>query len=599
MHFNFLDLIKRRSFFLIVFPFLCLFSVFKYSKVLFSHDLVLANSGDGLGTIAGIYALQDLVSNGGWSYLFSDMILYQNNGQALANPGPSSQFWKIISYSVGSFFTAETSYDVIAMLGFLSTLLVGYGLFRYIGLNKFIALLLCISFASMDNTIIRAQAHLFGLGVSFAPLLVVWSTLYVVRNLHTKSFVLLSLAHAFNINVNEYYGYFGVIFTIGFFMIFILTNYKKIEFLNLLKSIIIAALFFIVAMLVLYPNILTKPIINFLFIKSNGHILNTHVHDWNSFTIYTLKTIFPVFESNIVFFDKLLNRDVFHTDIWEMSYRLGIVIPMLVLVFLYTIFVKDFSLFLQTVKKLCPWFFASLLMFLFTLSPENPFSLVFVTYEIAPMFRVGLRSLLYFNIGMFIILAILLLEIPKLFSKDQGYKGKFLFSSMIVLIVLLVHNDVARFDMFNRFSGLKLDKKEAYASLATEPNGILLEIPFYSPITAPPESNYAYLANRIYHNKPIANQIYYGSNNTIYRDRLDILSKEINNLSKEVLDSLIDNGISYIAVSQKNTDAMEVLLASEKVKLLSKDDFVVIFKVEYPHSFDGINVTEFLHRIMK
>ncbi len=578
--------------------FLISYSLFKYSKVMFSGDLALANSGDGLGTIAGIFALQDLVHNGGWQYLFSDLAWYENHGQALAAPGPSSQFWKMVSFIVGSFFVPETAYDVIAMIGYFLTSLIAYVLFRYLGLNRTLSLILCISFASMDNTLVRAQAHLFGLGVAFAPLLVALLTVYAAKNRTTRALIYLALAHVFNFNVNEYYGYFGVFFTISFLFSSFTLNIRKQGVLDLLVPLSVALLFFILLMLLLYPNVIFEPAFNALFGKNDVPTTSSHTHDWNSFSIYTLKSVYPIFESNILSLDRLMNREVFHSETWEMSYRLGIVVPCLIIFLNFVIFIKDFPYFILTAKKIFPWLVAASVLFLFALDVRKPYSLVFLTYELAPMFRVGLRSLLYFNVAMFSILSISIVGITKVYSEELNNIKYKIFGFSLILALLLVHNDTTRIDMFQKFPGLKFSSTSPYESVKEMPSGILLEIPFYSPISDPPESNYQYMVNRMFHEKALANQVYYGSNNTVYREELDTLSKKVNDLSTDTLDELIYGGVSYIAVSNESLNSLESLYTSNKVALIVSDETISIFEVVGRTKKEDISVADFLKKIM-
>lgn len=595
-----LRLSDKQKFWMLSLLLLFIYSLFRYSDVVFSTDYSLTNFGDGIGTVSGIFALNDLVRNGDWSYIFSDMAHFPDHAQALASAGPFSQTWKLIVIVFGTMFSPETTYDVVGMIGYFCALVSGFILFRYLGANSLIAGILCITLASIDNNVARAQGHLFGLGVIFGPIITVYFTSVVSNDPSRRNLLFLAAAHLFNINLNEYYGFFGIFFTVAFFLINTAIRFRYLNFKVLFQDLVIASVFFILVASILYPNSILFPVLEKLgLIESTSVSVKTHVHDWNSFVFFSLSDVFHVFESDIGFINNLLNEGRFKSELWEMSYRIGIVCPTITIILLYTIYIKDSVRFVELIIKLTPWLLATLLLFLFSLSPSYSFSLVPFTYEIAPMLRVGVRALLYFDIGVLSIFTICLSELSKLliggFSKRPKL-NRLKFAFLSVTLVLFVHNDVSKLDLFERMPKLLLPDATDYNSLINEKNGILIEVPYLSPIESPPEDNYMYLFHRIYHQKKLANQIYHGSNNTKYTEDLDRLSKNINSLTNDFLDHLILSGVDYFAVSHDMYQVEKVLRRSQKIEVVYVGQHVTTFKVKEQFSSVDTDVYEFLHK---
>ncbi|EOD80119.1 hypothetical protein D515_00689 [Grimontia indica] len=583
---------------LLVIPFLFIFSVFKYSDAIFSAEMSLANEGDGLGTIAGIFALQDLVQHEGLGYVFSDLAKFSNHGQALSEAGPFSQFWKIVSVTIGYFFSPQLTYDLVGMLGYFFSAVAAFYLFSYLGANRLISLVLAIALVSMDNTIARAYSHLFGLGVMFAPILVVMTTAIASNNPSRKWLIVLALVHIFNFNVNEYYGYFGVFYTISFFIAQTAINARKVDWKELVKNLTIASIVFVSALILLYPNVIGQSLLLKLGIISEiSNKGGTHVHEWGAFTFYSVQKIHALFESDISFIQNLLDKERFSNDLWEMSYRIGFVLPVSIVLICYHIVLIQGRKSVDFLLKLAPWCLATLVSLCFALSPNYKISLVSLTYEIAPMFRVATRSLLYFNIGLFSILVISLVHLISILDKkaESGERfKKYSISAFALLLVLLVHNDVSRLDFFEKIPTLKLDTQSPYTVLSDRENGILVEVPYLSPKKSPPEQSYPYLFNRLFHKKILANQIYTGSNNKKYIDDLDSLSESINQLDEGFLNKLITNGVKYFAVEDNYSQTKLTLDNSRDVELIAEEKGVSIYVVKGEKSVKENNINRFL-----
>ena len=222
----------------VVFLFL-FFSFWRYSGVLQSENHALTNQGDGLGTIAGVFSVSEQITKYDSSYLFSDTFYSERNGGALLVPGPFSQFWKLTNVSLSTLYSPNSVYDMVGMMGFFLACLSGFFLCRFFKLNVYSSLIFAISIASLDVTILRANGHLFGLGVIFVPILVVLFTAKAGVAPTVKNVATLAVIHTLNFNVNEYYGFFGVFFTSSLLLAYWSLYFSQHTLSKLIKSSVI------------------------------------------------------------------------------------------------------------------------------------------------------------------------------------------------------------------------------------------------------------------------------------------------------------------------------------------------------------------------
>ncbi|WED22000.1 hypothetical protein L3Q72_00870 [Vibrio sp. JC009] len=586
---------------LAIYLFFIALGVWRYSDVIFSQTMSLANSGDGIATIAGIFAVSEQVLGYDSSLFISDMFQFERHGGLLAQPGPFSQIWKIVDVVFGGLFEPNTAYDVVGMLGFVLACACGYKLFSYINFNKFACIILSVIVASLDVTLIRSNSHLFGVGMFFIPILVVLYTMKAGKEVDNKIIVILAILHAVNFNTNEYYGYFGVFFTTSYLVVSWLIKVKDIEIRGLIKSLLIGLCAFLVLMLLLYPTVLFEPIASKLTSFGANEAAaksaeSHHVHDWNSFLIFSISNIYSIFEPDNAILARFINIDIFKNELWEMTYRIGLAIPLFIFVITYTVLLKDKEKIMADLQVIGPLVISSVVMLCLSLHPSFSFSLVPLTYKIAPMFRVSTRALLYFDICMLVMLALSLKWLVVIIK--ENISNKIASAVLVALIVgfvgLLSYSDSSKISIKGKLPALSLPIVDVYRELGELQDGVLMELPYHSPKTATPEAVYEYLYNRVAHKKPIANQVYTGSNNTKYLDDIHDFSEAVNNLDDQLLNNLVVGGLRYLAVKKDMDEVIEVIERSEVFGLVSSDERTNVYAVKEQAKLPSVSIQYFV-----
>jgi hypothetical protein len=559
-----------------------LLSLWRYSDVLKSENHSLTNQGDGLGTIAGVFTVSEQITKFDSSYLFSDSFYSDRSGGALSSPSPFSQFWKLTTVSLSTFLSPNNVHDTVGMVGFFLACLFGFFLCQYFKLDVYLSLILAIAIASLDVTVARSDGHLFGLGVFFVPIIVVLFTAKAGVDPTVKNVATLALLHTLNFNVNEYYGFFGIFFTSSLLVAYWALYFSEHNFAQLVKVSVIGCLVFVLSMSVVYPNMVGNPLIN-LFVSSEGFSSsNHHVHSWESFQEFSVENVASIFSPANSFFISLINAKDFEHNLWEMTYRIGLVLPVSVFFLLCVLFVVNKREALLTSKKLFVWSIPATVMLLLSISPKFTLSLVPLTYIIAPMFRVATRALLYFDLICFVMLILvtvpLLKELRGKLELDKRVK-EVLLATFSICVGLLVYSDVSSIGLKEKMPSLALPNIDVYKVIAEEPDGLLLELPYFSPVTSTIEDGYLYTYNRIAHKKPIVNLIYGGSNNVEHRGAIHNFSLKVNTLNERVLKSLVNSGIKYIAVKNHMPKINELLEKTAIVNKVGNDGITSIYKV--------------------
>jgi hypothetical protein len=213
------------------------------------------------------------------------------------------------------------------------------------------------------------------------------------------------------------------------------------------------------------------------------------------------------------------------------------------------------------------------------------------------MFRVSTRALLYFDIAIFVILGIL---INGLFvTCRRKISNKNIYLSVVYMLSLVVgvlsYSDASRISFLGKMPSMELPEIDVYRTVGDMPDGVLMELPYLSPETSAPEASYEYLYNRVGHKKPIANQVYTGSNNTKYTQALHDFSLRVNNLDSALLESLVSNGLKYLAVKDSMNNVLETVSSSESLVLIANDGTTSIFKAKDGLGPKSVDIKTFVY----
>ncbi|MFH0976566.1 MAG: hypothetical protein V1874_12360 [Spirochaetota bacterium] len=586
--------------------FICL-GLWKFHDVLVNPNLSLTNQGDGLWYISAVHAFNEFVREGNYSALFGDKFQYDILSLSLTEPLSSSIYWKWNWYILGSFLSPIKVYDINALIAFVLIGIAGYVLARELGANFIISLLSAFLLSHLDVFYQRMDGHLLGLGTYYAPIFLTWSAIRAGKKAILSRMLIFILLLIFNFTVNEYYGYFGFFFGCLLFAGYIFVYNKNwiIPRKIIIRNICISILLFLVLMCIIYPHYIGSKLIGVF--NSYLNISPDHHFAWNEFIAYSLwnpATLFiPGFNFLRLFLCNisLYNRPVFQNTVGEMTFRIGIIIPVITLISCIYYFIKFYSkkiksdIFIH--NEFIIWVYAAVIMVIFCLNPRYIFSFVPLTFKIAPMFRVGVRSLLYFDIAIIAMFILFMQKIvndliqrvnllPQDLHTKRIYKSTFVLSCLIISYFALA--DVSNNNFLNKFYSVSLPVTKSYSILKDKPNGFLVELPVFSPVITPPEENYIYLYNRIFHGKPILNTVYTGSENVIFREALHKLSTQMNAPDSKLLNKLKRAGVQYIVANKNSKFDFSYLSRTDLLEKIAQDDWRIIyqFKREKPVNID-------------
>jgi hypothetical protein len=404
----------------------------------------------------------------------------------------------------------------------------------------------------------RIPEHLT-LGISFAPILLTYIVVKASKHLNLLVVFFIPLATILNFVMNEYYGFYGVFFTI--FLFFGLIIYYHTEaiktksfWIDLVKKISIAAVVFIVLMSMAYPNMIFQKIIS-LFIHTESTVSSSFgSRSFDEFIAFSIKNHWYYFYPKIELLQNLVSSEFFTRDVfWEQSFRIGLVIPILFLLsYLFIFFKRNF---LGLEKRKSMWFGLALspaiiIMFLFSNDPNHGPSLVRVSYSLSEIFRVGARAYLYIFILSLVLFFFYFNLAWQILRKQNEIKNSALYFFTLALFVSALY-DVTGNLWRSQVTSYKLPSNDVYTHLATLPKGLVCEVPFYSLPQDVPESSYIYAYNRSLYKAPLLNAQVPVTNK--YYPAYNALSTLMKDPDRATIVLLQDIGVRYVVVDSNNS----------------------------------------------
>lgn len=559
--------------------FFFLFGLYKFWDVLMVDGMSLTDKWDGLGGIAGGYTFLENIKLGNFSFFSTKGYSTEQTGLGL---GFNSRlnFFQAINYLFINLFVSspDNLYDGLHFFSYILNGIFIYLLLKDMNVSFFFTIVGGILINHLDIFYSRLDVHLF-IGYAFMPVLVLLLAIRTAKTLSLINFLLFAFFTVINFTFFEYYGYFGIFFSSVLFISYFLFYH---EFsLNILSKFIlntlIAGIFFIIVFATFYPTIVL-PIVFNLFGIQNDSILNTNGYrEWDDFKYYTAKNLPYLFSPDLRIIQSILPKSFFLNELWEFSYRIGLVIPATILFFLIYISIQlivfsdsnkiqntKTNSSLQTIfVTILLWLPACVLITLFTLPPDYSLSLVPFSYSIAPMFRVCVRAFLYVDITAVVLFCLIVDYIWKNISNKNLQQGESRISnnalrlslySLLILLSFLAFSDLSQYSLFSRMPAKKLPDTKIYEVLKTKKEGLLIELPFYSPQDIG-EFTYLYLYNRVIHNKYIVNEVIHPTSQ--YAKHFYSFGEYVKELDERKLNTLCNAGLSYIAIH--NTSKKDLL----------------------------------------
>ena len=578
--------------------FFSLFAYWKFEGALTNPEMCLTNFGDGIGGLGDIFSLKQAADEEGLGVLFTDTFSSKKNGFGLAVPNPMSVTWKWNLWTLSHFFSPKDVYNINALLAFVFIGVFGFILLRELGVSIFFSMLGAVILTHMDHFFSRLNGHLIGLGTYYFPILLCWGAVRAGKRPTLPRLMVFVACNVLNFQVNEYYGYYGAFFSCALFFGYYLKHINKnaLQLGKFAVRICVAGVAFIGLMCLFYPNLVLPKIISLFRDGTSAEVaIHNAAHGWGEFLIYSVRKPLSFFSSSVPYLKNLASGDIFKSDLGEFTFRIGLVIPLSIFVgmvfFGCSLAFGKLHKGLDTILECGIWIFALILIFFFAISPEKSISLVPITYKIAPMFRVSARAFLYIDIAVIVLFAYTMDLIVRFTLKNCGPRssiGKRVVNASLLLlfisITVVAIIDVTGDRIWKKAPAMRLPDTALYEILAGKPEGLVLELPMYSPITHSPELNYIYMYNRTKHGFDIINTSYPPPSNIDFREVLHRLSLYFNAMSPEMIRDLKRTGVRYVVVDKEKINDSK-LRNSKQMKLIADTKSKSIFETQVDEDF--------------
>lgn len=560
--------------------------LWRFHEVLLTPGQSLTNFSDGIGAIGGIYTFAEEVQQEGISTLLGDQHRSMLIGAGLQEPGPFGPLLKLLAWSMSFATPPDNAWDLYGLLGFIAMGLAGYLLALEVGARWWAALAAGLLMVHLDAFHLRLPYHLFGLGVYFLPLLAVWAAVRAGRQPTRSRLALLAALAVLNFLGNEYYGYFGVPFIAVLFAGYGVLHRRvwcELGAAVVCRRLGGGVLLFGLLMVLAYPHQIGEKLIS--WVREPVAVAlgdQPYVRTWPEFVHYATARPLYIFRPANEWLasqlpDSLFREPAAKQETWEFSYRIGLILPVFtVWLFLVALglrriglcggaslatpsqsFLPPNAMIVQLTRVSSPhgdvlfgsiliWLMAALVVALFGISPEFWFSLVPLTYSIAPMFRVGARAFLYVDIALIVLFALALTAALTAMNRalERYRQGRVVTGAAGFALVGMTLLDVSSLPLTQPLPARVLPDIAVYGALKGRPVGLLLELPLFSPLTAPPESNYFYFYHRVAHGQPLVN---FWPTNPFYAQRLHELAERMRKPDDSVLRELQGAGVRYLA----------------------------------------------------
>lgn len=557
----------------------------------FSPGLTFSEpSGDGLSTMAWMNEIIQTYKNFGLTQVMTpiDLIVPTGSGGGLTTPNTFYHFWKLLFIGIAPFLSLENIYDLILLSGIFLTGVLTYFLSLSFKMNRpaaFITALFAISFENIDR---RLLGHMF-LAFWAGPLLMIYLVKCYVERPRYLTSALLSFSVVISFIQNEYYTYFGGIFacTLGLSLLYgnwfdaklsaqsLFEFRSKINIKRIAPQILLGFLCLVTLMILFFPSLL-HPFDKDVTFKSRG---------LPEFNLYSLRNPASLFAPGI----ELLREWIPYRRLGvkgEMTFRLGIFFWGGLAYLLKSSWPSLDRHEKKSVKALGV---AGMICLLFAFTPGSfPWFSKF-TYHYFPMFRVGVRSILFTNMAAILVFGIVINRISILRATKKNFIAP-------ILIVFLAYWDVQFPDrgLFGTYKTYPLP--QTYPTVETLKSlkpGWVLEIPMWSNndvFEFDSEQNY----RRIQHEKFLVN-IVRGHQNSPYTIKINALAKLVNDLDSPLMDFAKKIGVNYFLVENyMYTNELRPFLASGELIIIQEDQRFTLYQLKNPNSFSRKNYMNYL-----
>jgi len=545
--------------------------------------------GDGLSTMAWMNEIIQTYLEFGFTKVMTpiDLIVPTGSGGELTTPNTFYHFWKLIFIGLAPYLTLDDIYDLIPLVGIFLTGLVTYFLGLSFKMSRIAAFVVALFSISVENIDHRISYHIF-LASWLGPLTMIWLVKKWVENPQYLSAILLAISVIFSFLMSEYYTYFGGIFAgvFGFALIYaqwkkansnpkLLKEFKsKFHLKTVFPQILLSTIVLIFLMIILYPSLI-EPYDTSITFKERGIA---------EFSLYSLRNPASIFAPGLEFLKDFVPYYRLGVK-GEMTFRMGIFF-WAGFFYLFTRARTSLTSAERTYIKALA--ISGLVSFLFTFTPNSFPWFSKITLYLFPMFRVGVRSLLFTNIAAILILGIALTAI------FRSHRGKALWVSMLVTFFAFWDVQYPERGLFGAYKTYALPPSyPTLQALKSAPPGWVLEIPMWSNkdvFEFDSDQNY----RRIQHGKKLIN-IVRGHQNSPYTIKINALTKVVNELDSELINLSRQIGVQYLLVaSYMDTQDLGPYLQSGELELMTQDDKFALYQFKSHMTFSKTKYMTYL-----
>lgn len=528
----------------------------------------VADFGDGLGAMPWLEVLREILNNGGFiEYVTTPFLINENMGGGMMPPSiPWSLSWRVaISPLISSGLEAEQIYDLWILIIYVLNGLAGYFLGRVLGAPPLLALFVGLLCVGLDNSSERIVGHNtlaanFGLSIQFAL------AVLVGRSKRGQYLLRYALASCVSFQVNEYYGYYGLIFSALVVLGLWISNIcaggvsKEIILKTLFKSCC-ASLFFISLMFAVYPAI----ILGKLGIAAENTVQQ---FEHSAESLFTYSVLQPLEVFSPFWSDKEWGNN------WEFTFRVGLAALIVPFIAIVLIFQRERCLPEITCWRREAVIFgaAGCLLALIGLHPSYAVSLGPLFFEIAPMFRVTARSYLLVDLALIAITCLVLSRYWELYKKELYARFVLLFFCGFVFVDVNQGFGLRQYAVNQMPDGHFVFDKESE-------KGVVLELPFYSPY-ARPELSYRYAYHWMMHKNKVMNAPFNKLDeiNRSAAEKLDAFSKDIDRLDSSKVSALGRAGVRYILANSDRGD-FSYLSTLTGLSFIRKNNYLYLYEI--------------------
>jgi hypothetical protein len=550
--------------------------------------------GDGLGGMGWMFEHSHRFAHSRLKTMLSEVYKTPDIGGGFHEPIVTTTFWRAQYWLLAKIFSIDDVYDFIAASGFALDGLFAYLIAREIDCSALTSFLVALGIASLEVFDRRVVGHL-QLAFFFSQLIACWTAIRAAKRPTLARMIGAGVGLWFAFLGNEYYGYFTTFFCASLFIGYRLIG-SPVPLRRLLPRLLAGTMTFLMLMMFSYPLLTLGRILHsWGLVKERTASFARPAAD---FTIYALGHVKTIFRPSLPWLANVLGA--FPPDTVEFTFRLGLVVPAFASALLLLLAIRCLRNAspprTRVLQQAAVWGAAGILLLFFSLSPKYVLSLVPLTRRMAPMFRVGVRAALFVDIAALFILGLVFDRVvmvefdwSRSWTTHRSSLKRTAPAAMMLALFCLGLADLrpANGGLLSRLPVFKVPHDAIYDRLAALADGVVLELPFHVNMYDNPEADYAYVANRMFHHKPVLNFMRHPA----VQCQATRFARDVNHPGRATGALLRELGIRYVVVRTSGDPRYDLTAYARLPELTerSRNDAVALLEVDHPGQWSASN----------